>query len=56
MAAKKLTITLTEDQQKQIKDATGRSIKELNIDGAATGELSEKDLDDLSGGRVRRDL
>jgi len=55
MAGKKLTITLTEDQQKQIKDATARSIKELNIDVAAAGELNEKDLDDLSGGIVLRD-
>jgi hypothetical protein len=50
MAGNKLTIRLTDDQQKQIKDATGRSITELNIDLAATGNLSEKDLEQLAGG------
>lgn len=34
MAGKKLTIALTDEQQKQIKAATGKSISELNIDFA----------------------
>jgi hypothetical protein len=50
MAGKKLTISLTPEQQKQIKDATGKSIKELNIDVSTTGELSQNDLEGLSGG------
>jgi hypothetical protein len=50
MAGKKLTINLTAEQQKQIKDATGKNIKELNIDISSTGNLSEKDLEGLSGG------
>jgi hypothetical protein len=50
MAANKLTIKLTDAQQDQIKQATGRSITELNIDVAATGALSEKDLDRVAGG------
>jgi hypothetical protein len=50
MAGKKVTINLTSEQQKQIKDATGKSIKELNVDVATIGELSEKDLEGLSGG------
>jgi len=50
MAGKNLTIKLTDDQQKQIKAATGRSITELNIDLAATGNLSEKDLEPVAGG------
>jgi len=50
MAGNKLTIKLTEEQQKQIKAATGKSIRELNIDLAATGELTEKDLQSLTGG------
>jgi hypothetical protein len=54
MAGSKLTIKLTEDQQTQIKNATGRIITELNIDVAATGNLTEKDLDQISGGRVHR--
>ena len=50
MAGNKLTIKLTDKQQKQIKDATGRVISELNIDCGAMGALSEKDLDKLSAG------
>ena len=50
MARNKLTIKLTDDQQSQIKKATGRSITELNIDLEATGQLTEKDLDNASGG------
>ena len=50
MAGNKLTIKLTDDQQKQIRDATGRSIKQLNIDLASTGALSEKELADVAGG------
>ena len=54
MAGHKLTIKLTEDQQTQIKNATGKTITELNINVAATGSLNEQDLDKLSGGRIRR--
>lgn len=50
MAANKLTIKLTDDQQNQIKKATGRSITELNIDLAATGNLSEEELGQVAGG------
>jgi hypothetical protein len=50
MASTKLTIKLTDDQQNQIKAATGRSISELNIDLAATSNLSEQDLDSIVGG------
>ena len=53
MAGNKLTIKLTDEQQKQIRDATGRSITELNIDLASTGALSEKELADVAGGAVR---
>jgi hypothetical protein len=52
MAGNKVTIRLTDDQQSQIKNATGRSITELNIDVAATGQLSDKDLDQAAGGIV----
>ena len=54
MAGTKLTIKLTEEQQTQIKKATGKTITEINIDAAATGSLSDQDLDRLSGGRIRR--
>jgi hypothetical protein len=50
MAGDKLTIRLTDEQQNQIKNATGRSIAEVNIDVAATGRLTEKDLDSVAGG------
>jgi methyl coenzyme M reductase subunit C-like uncharacterized protein (methanogenesis marker protein 7) len=52
MAGNKLTIKLTDDQQDQIKKATGRGITEINIDLAATGNLTEKDLDNVAGGVV----
>jgi hypothetical protein len=50
MAGQKLTIKLTDDQQKQIKSATGRTITELNIDLGATSQLSDQDLEKSSGG------
>ena len=50
MAGMQLTITLTPEQQKQIKDATGKQLTELNIDLASTGHLSEEDLERVAGG------
>ena len=50
MAGSKLTIRLTDDQQKQIREATGKSLTELNIDLASTGQLTETDLDQVAGG------
>lgn len=50
MAGKTLTIKLTDDQQKQIKDATGKTVTVLNINVSDTGDLSETDLDRMSGG------
>ncbi len=50
MAENKLTITLTDDQQSQIKNATGESITELNIDLDSTGHLTEVDLEQVAGG------
>jgi hypothetical protein len=52
MAGNKLTIKLTDDQQNQIKNATGKSITELNIDLSATGNLTDKDLDSVSSGAI----
>jgi len=52
MAGNTVKIKLTDDQQKQIKSATGKSITELNIDVAATGSLSNKDLDQIAGGVI----
>ncbi len=50
MAGSKVTIKLTDDQQKQIKKATGKSLTELHIDLAQSGGLSQKDLDAIAGG------
>ena len=54
MAGNRLTIKLTDDQQTQIKRATGSSITELTIEIAAMGELSEKALENVAGGNIRR--
>ena len=53
MAGNRLTIKLTDDQQKQIKNATGKSIKELNIDVGSTDALSEKELGNVAGGFLK---
>ena len=55
MPGGKLTIKLTDEQQNQIKAATGKIISELNIDAAATGKLTDDDLEKLSGGIVFRE-
>jgi hypothetical protein len=52
MAANILTITLTPDQQKEIKDATGRSVSELRVDLTTKGSLSEMELDKVAGGAM----
>jgi hypothetical protein len=52
MAGNKLTIKLTDDQQKQIKDATGRSVSELTVGLTSKESLSEADLDKVAGGAV----
>jgi len=52
MAGKTLTIKLTDDQQKQIKDATGKAVTVLNINVSDTGDLSETDLDNVAGGAM----
>jgi uncharacterized protein len=50
MAASKLSIKLTDDQQKQIREATGQSISELTLENTPKAELSNKELDDVVGG------
>jgi hypothetical protein len=47
---KTTTIQLTSDQQKQIKDATGKTITELYMSVSPQGELSESDLGHVQGG------
>jgi hypothetical protein len=53
MTAGNLTVKLTNEQQKQIRDATGKDIAELNIDLAATGHLTEKELEQVAGGKAK---
>ena len=50
MAGNKLTIRLTDEQQKQIREATGKTLTELNINLASIGSLTEEDLKQVSGG------
>jgi len=50
MEENKLTIKLTADQQTQIKNATGKSVAELNIELGATGQLTAKDVEAVVGG------
>ncbi len=45
-----VTIKLTGEQQKQIKDATGKNLTEWNIDLPATDDITEKELGEVSGG------
>ena len=52
MADNKLTLKLTQDQQNQIKQATGKNIAELSIDLASKGHLTEKDLEQVAGGPI----
>ena len=52
MAGKTLTLKLTGDQQKQIRDTLGKSISELNITLSSTGGLTENDLDKVTGGAI----
>jgi len=50
MPTRELTIQLTEDQQKQIKNAMGKTVTELRID---PDQLSQKDLEKAAGGSPR---
>ena len=49
-----LNLKLTADQQKQIKEATGKTVAELSIDIASAGQLSEADLDRVAGGKAKK--
>ena len=50
----KVTLKLTEEQQRQIREATGRSETEMTIH--ATDSLSERDLDQVAGGQIVRSI
>ena len=51
MANKNLKLILTKDQQKQIREATGTSVTELNISVQAEGDLAEMELEKVVGGK-----
>ena len=51
MADNKLTIRLTSEQQKQIKDASGKDVTTLILD---RGELSQADLDQVASGKLQK--
>ena len=46
-----LTIKLTDEQQKQIRDVTGQSVAELSFNFSSS-ELSDQALDQVSGGLI----
>ena len=50
MAGSNVTIKLTDDQQKQIREATGKIVTELSLGPAAEGQLSDQALDGTVGG------
>lgn len=50
MAANTITIKLNDDQQKQIRDATGQTVTELSLEPVAAGQLSDQTLDGVVGG------
>ena len=50
MAGEILTIKLDDEQQAQIRTATGRSITELNLSLTALAELNDEDLEKVAGG------
>jgi len=54
MATSQLTITLTDDQQRQFREATGQTVTELTLEPAATNELSDQQLDGVVGGSLRK--
>ena len=50
MSASKLSIKLTDKQQKQIHETTGKAVSELSLEHDAAGELSDQALDGVAGG------
>ena len=50
MAGSNVTIKLNDDQQKQIREATGQTVTELSLEPVAAGPLSDQQLDGAVGG------
>ena len=49
-----VTIHLTEEQQKQLKNATGKDMAELNLSFESQGQLTDSELSGVTGGGVFR--
>ena len=49
-----VTIHLTEEQQTQIKNATGKDMAELSLSFGSQGELTDSELNGVTGGGVVR--
>jgi len=54
MANKTLKLKLTNEQKQQIREATGKDVFEVNIDLASSGQLSEKDLEQVAAGATKK--
>ena len=54
MANKNLKLKLTDDQQRQIRETTGKDVSELNIEIASTGQVSQEDLEKIAGGYSKK--
>jgi len=54
MANKRITLKLTNDQKRQIREATGKDISEVNIALSSPDQLSEKDLERVAAGATKK--
>jgi hypothetical protein len=54
MKKKNLKLKLTNDQQRQIRETTGKDVSELNIEIASRGQISEEDLEKIVGGATKK--
>jgi len=54
MANKTLKLKLTSEQKRQIREATGKDLSEINVDLTSTGQLSEKDLEQVAAGATKK--
>ncbi|HXR17938.1 MAG TPA: hypothetical protein VN777_17220 [Terriglobales bacterium] len=54
MANKNLTLKLTNDQKRQIRETTGKDVSELNIEIASTGQITQEDLEKIAGGASKK--
>ena len=50
MAESNITIKLNDDQQKQIREATGKTVTGLNLGPVAAGQLSDQEPGGAVGG------